>query len=168
VVLADIKKWFRYLMGKRSELQDLDAKDLLLAKAILDIHRKRTHNEFIMVPLFQIKQIHRIDREASLRTTRERADVLTAHRGAIIEKKKITREFLGEYLPSVSWIKVVKERDESYIAYEGNGRLVAMQQVFEPGDGIHVEVELYHFKNRKKILRRVNRVRKMNGLLKTV
>lgn len=165
MLIDEIKKWYRYLMGKRSELQEMDAKDLLLAKVILDIHRKRTHTEFLSVPLFHIKQIHLIDREASLRTTRERADVLTEHREKIIEKKEVTNEFLREYLPSVSAIKVVKESDTSYIAYEGNGRLVAMQQVFEPGDGISVEVELYHFKNMKKILRRVNRVRKMNGLL---
>ena len=76
----------------------------------------------------------------------------------------LTRAVLGEYLPSVSWVKVVRESENSYIAYEGNGRLAAMQRVFEPADEMLVEVEEYRFRNPAKILRRMNRVRKMNGL----
>jgi hypothetical protein len=68
-------------------------------------------------------------------------------------------------MPSISWIKVVRENDDSYIAYEGNGRLIAMQNAFAPSEKILIEVEEYHFKNSKKIIRRMNRVRRLNGLL---
>ncbi|MHC4946083.1 MAG: hypothetical protein ACYTG7_23985 [Planctomycetota bacterium] len=168
MVFANIKKFIRYLSGKRAEIQDLDARDLLLGKVILDIHRKRTHSEFILAPLDSIRLIHPINRDTSLEETRKRAAVLAGHRQEVVSKRKITRAFLAEYLPSVSWIKVVKESRRTYIAYEGNSRLLAMQQVFKPGDGIEVEVELYHFMNKKeqkKILRRVNRVRKSHGLI---
>jgi len=84
-------------------------------------------------------------------------------RNIILQKKNITRGVLGEYLPSVSWIKVVKEPDDSYISYEGNGRLAALQHVFSPSDGMSVEVEEYYFKNPKKILRRMSRIRRLNG-----
>ncbi len=70
------------------------------------------------------------------------------------EVKDLTKEVLAEYLPSVSGIKVVKNSDNYYISYEGNGRLVAMQKVFSPSDSINVEVEEYYFKNPVKILRR--------------
>jgi hypothetical protein len=38
-----------------------------------------------------------------------------------------------------------------------------MQKVFSPTDGIHVEVEEYYFKNQKKLIRRMQRVRKLNS-----
>ena len=77
----------------------------------------------------------------------------------------LTQDTLNQYLPSVSAIKVVRENENTYIAYEGNGRLAAMQRVFEAADGITVEVEQYHFNNPSKIIRRLNRVRRLNGLI---
>jgi len=62
-MLNQIKKFTRYLLGKTSELKELDSKDALLAKTVLDIHRKRTHSQFVLVPLFALKQIHAIDRD---------------------------------------------------------------------------------------------------------
>ena len=72
---------------------------------------------------------------------------------------------LAEVLPSVSWIKTVRESDQSYLTYEGNGRLAALHQVFGPEADLKVEVELYHFRRTKKIVRRLNRLRRLNGLL---
>lgn len=83
----------------------------------------------------------------------------------IFQKGCITREILAEHMPSISWIKVVKENDSSYIAYEGNGRILAMKNAFTSSDTIPVEVEEYHFKNPRKIIRRMNRVRRLNGLI---
>ena len=87
------------------------------------------------------------------------------HKEELIQQKNLTQGILNQYLPSVSGIKVVKESDQSYIAYEGNGRLVALQKVFEPADNLSIEVEEYYFKDYKKILRRINRVRKLNKLI---
>ncbi len=77
----------------------------------------------------------------------------------------MTCELLAEYLPSISWMKVVEHQSGRYIAFEGNGRLAAMQEVFSPEDGMRVEVEQYHLRNTPKIVRRLDRVRRMNGLI---
>ncbi len=117
-----------------------------------------------MVPLFALKQIHAIDRENAIKATRKRVLALEEAKAVLLQKQDITREILAEYLPSVSWIKVVKETNSSYISYEGNGRLAALQKVFSLSDEINVEVEEYFFKNPQKILRRVSGVRRLNGL----
>ncbi|MDY7031957.1 MAG: hypothetical protein SVY10_08615 [Thermodesulfobacteriota bacterium] len=165
VVGEEIKKFAWYLIGKKSEVKDLNHKDVLLAKTILDIHRKRIRSEFIFVPLFSLNPIHPINRESSLKTTAQRTEELIKHKSELIKEKNISREFLAAYMPSISWIKAVKEDDDSYITYEGNGRLAAMHQVFEPEDNMSVEIEVYHFKNNEKIIRRMNRVRRVNGLI---
>ena len=157
-------RFFRYLMGKRTEIQDLDVGDILLTKVTLDIHRKRIRKRFIHVPLFAIKRIHPLDRPNTLRVTEKRVAVLREHKEEIKAAGAIDRVAMSELLPSISWIKVVKDGEGSYIAYEGNGRLGAMQQVFDPGDMIQVEVEEYLFRRPEKILRRMNRVRRHNGM----
>ena len=163
-MLHKISKFINYLIGKRSELADLEAKDALLAKTIIDIHRKRTHSDFVIVPLFSLKQIHAIDHENAITATKNRVISLKKNKVMLLEKKTLTRDNLSEYLPSISAIKVVKQSDDYYIAFEGNGRLVAMQEVFDASDDISIEVEEYFFKNPANILSRMDRVRRLNSL----
>jgi len=157
--------FFHYLLGKKSEISDIETKDLLLAKTVLDIHRKRTHSSFILVPLLTIKPIHAIDRESAQKATLKRVELLKEVRELLLAEKNLSRKYLAEYLPSISWIKVVRDYEDTFIAYEGNGRVAALQHVFTEDDDIMVEVEEYHFKNRAKIIRRMNRVRRLNGLI---
>lgn len=163
-LIQQIRKLISYLLGKTSELGELNVKDVLLAKVVLDIHRKRSHTSFHPVALSSLKPIHVIDREASLLAVRQRTDALHSIKDRICQNGCITREILAEHMPSISWIKVVKENDDSYIAYEGNGRILAMKNAFSSSDNLQVEVEEYHFKNPKKVIRRMNRVRRLNGL----
>ncbi len=158
-------RFFSYLLGKKSELSDLDVKDIMLTKAVLDIHRKRSHKSRVSVPLFSIRKVHRLDRENSELATRQRVKMLREHKQELLEAGEMTCELLAKHLPSISWMKVVEHQPGGYIAFEGNGRLAAMQEVFSPQDGMRVEVEQYHFRNTPKIVRRLNRVRKLNGLL---
>ncbi len=160
-----IKKVVGYLLDKKSEIVDLEVKDALLAKLVIDIHRMRVSTSYIQLPLFCLKQIHAIDRENAIEATQSRVEILRAQAKDILEKKIVTKEMLGECLPSVSGIKVVKESESSYIAFEGNGRLVALQEVFQETDGIEVVVEEYRFKSPGKILRRIRRVRRYNNLV---
>ncbi len=146
-------------------MADLEAKDVLLAKTVLDIHRKRTHSAFVFVPLSTIMPIHAIDRKSALVATQGRVETLTEKKGELCKKGKITKDRLAEYLPSISWIKVVRESSDCLIAYEGNGRLAALQIVFCEDDNILIEVEEYYFRNPLKILHRMNRVRRLNGLI---
>ena len=162
---SKVKNFINYLVEKKSEVKDLEAKDALLAKVVLDIHRKRTHSDFKLVPLFDLKQIHAIDRENAISSTQNRIEQLESNKNTLLKQQSLTGTVLSEYLPSISAIKVIKEKENSYIAFEGNGRLVALQTVFDPSDEIQVEVEEYHFKNQVKIVRRMNRVRKMNKLI---
>lgn len=164
-MFSKIQQFFDYLLGKRSELKDLDLKDAVMAKVILKIHRTRTHKEEIQVPLHHVVQLHKLDRENSMAATKARVDTLTEHKEALLDDPIFTRERLMEYLPSVSGIKVVQESPECYIAYEGNGRLAALQTVFNEADGIQLEVEEYHFKNSAKVLKGLNKVRRMNGFI---
>lgn len=143
----------------------MDERDALLAKVIMDIHRTKSHSEFNTVPLFALFQVHPINREGSLKTTNERAEIIKRHKEELLGVKIFTREILGKFLPSVSWIKVVQEKEGTYIAFEGNGRLVAMQNVFSPEDDIQVEVEHYVFKDSQQIVEELNRVRAAHNLL---
>jgi hypothetical protein len=163
-IAVELRKIISYLVVKKFEVQELDLKDVVLAKAILDVHRKRTRKEMTTVPLFSIRQIHMLDRENALQATHQRLKTLQACKEELLQAGKITCDVLARFMPSVSWIKVVQDRPGGYLAFEGNGRIAAMQEVFTPSDGIDVEVEQYHFRNTRKIVRRLNRVRRLNGL----
>jgi hypothetical protein len=160
-----MRRFLSYLAGKKSEVKELDIKDVVLAKTILDIHRKRTRKEMTMVPLFSIRPIHVLDRESALLATRQRLKMLRARKEELLKAEKITCDALARFMPSVSWIKVVQDQPGGYLAFEGNGRIAVLQEVFNPSDGLEVEVEQYHFRNLRKIVRRLNRVRRFNGLL---
>jgi hypothetical protein len=163
-VIRSLRRFGSYLLGKTEEVQDLDLKDLLMAKVILDIHRTRTHKEFVFLPLGHLKPIHRLDRPNAIRATEARVEALRPHLERLVATGRLTCDDLAEILPSVSWIKAVRENDESYLTYEGNGRLAALHGVFGKDADLEVEVELYHFRKAKKIVRRLNRLRRLNGL----
>jgi hypothetical protein len=164
-VIRNLRRLGAYLVGKSDEFQDLDLKDLLMAKVILDIHRSRTSKELVFLPLAKLKPIHKLDRPNAIRATEARVEALGPHCESLLAAGRLTCDDLAEVLPSVSWIKVVQEDDRSYLAYEGNGRLAALHRVFGPDAELEVEVELYHFRASKKIVRRLNRLRRLNGLL---
>ena len=160
---ATLSKWWHYLLGKRSEVAQMDYKDAYLAKVVLDIHRKRSGKRVVRVPLARLEPIHRIDRENAMRATRERVDALRPHRDALLATRLLDGEALQTILPSVSCIKVVQD-GERWLAFEGNGRLYAMREVFAPEDGMQVEVEEYVFDDARSIRRRMQRVRALNRL----
>lgn len=160
---ATISKWWHYLLGKRGELAHMDHKDAYMAKVVMDIHRKRTGKILVRVPLAQLEPIHRIDRDSALRSARERADALRTHRDALLATKLLDSETLQTIIPSVSQIKVVRDGDR-WLAFEGNGRLYAMREVFAPEDGMQLEVEEYVFADARSIRRRLQRVRRLNRL----
>ena len=162
-MLTTIATWWHYLLGKRGELAQMDYKDAYMAKVVMDIHRKRTGKRMTRVPLAQLSPIHRIDRDSALRTMHERADALRTHRDALLAKKLLDSEALQAIIPSVSQIKVVQHGDR-WLAFEGNGRLYAMREVFADQDGMQVEVKEYVFDNPRSIQRRLRRVRRLNRL----
>ena len=151
-----------YLDDKKSELIDLRFRDALLAKAVTDIHRYTDKTYMLYVPLTAITPIHCIDRESAIDKVNKRAAILAEHKQALLQIGKLDKESLLQYLPSVSGIKVIKEKEGSYISFEGNGRVAAFKQVFDENDAIELEVEEYQLTDYEKILRRVDRVRRRN------
>lgn len=160
---AIIATWWQYLLGKRGELAALDHKDAYMAKVIMDIHRKRSGKRLTRVALAQLEPIHRIDRESALRTAQQRAEALRAHRERLLTTKLLDSNALQAIIPSVSQIKVVQDGDR-WLAFEGNGRLYAMHEVFSADDGMQVEVEEYLFHDPRSLQRRLRRVRRLNRL----
>ncbi len=158
-----LRTWWQYLLSKRSEVAQMDYKDAYMAKVVLDIHRMRREKRLTHVPLAQLEPIHRIDRESALRTTDERTAALRAHRDALLAAKMLDGEALQAIIPSVSQIKVVRD-GERWLAFEGNGRLYAMREVFNSEDGMRVEVEEYVFDDPRRIQRRLHKILKLNRL----
>ena len=159
-----IKNIFRYIFSKKDELKDLNKKDVLLAKFMLDVGRKTKETEFRQAMLYDIVSIHILDRKNALAKLDERAAILAGHRVKLKEKRNVDREFLKDYLPSISWIKAIETKEGKYISFEGNGRLEAFKKIFSEEDNLSVEIEVYKFRAQKKMLKRANRIRKYNGL----
>lgn len=162
---SSFKKFISYLWGKRSELGGLSEKDGLLAKLVLDIHRKRSQTSFEVIKLAQLNPIHPINRDNAIAAAKKRTAVLEDSKAVLLKKRVLSCETLQRYIPSVSAIKVVQISESEYVCFEGNGRLYSLQEVFEKSDTMEVEVEKYHFNNMKKMTRRVNRVRRLHGFI---
>jgi hypothetical protein len=161
-----ILNFLRYLLGKSSDLRDLDRNDVLLGKVVLDIHRKKREANMAFVPIDQILPIHPIDREEAIETMQKRADAVGQHRKEIEAEGEISREFLHQFLPSVYDIKVVDLGDGQFVSFEGNGRLAALKEGLGPDANLPVEVECYRFDDKalRKLRRRIDKVRRGNGL----
>ncbi|ALN65172.1 hypothetical protein GLA29479_4335 [Lysobacter antibioticus] len=161
--MSALRRWWLYLLGKRSEVAALDYKDAYMAKVVMDIHRLRSGKAQAMVPLRALQPIHRIDRESALQATHARAQALRARREELLARGRLDLASLNEIIPSVSQIKVVRD-GERWLAFEGNGRLYAMREAFGEDSGLTVEVEEYRFDRPHKILRRLRKVRRLNAL----
>ena len=154
-----------YLIDKRSELSQLKYKDVLLSKAVLDIHRKKVSKQHQYIELAKLKPIHAIDRGHALQQLQQRSEQLQQHRDAFIHQQYLSRDFLMQYLPSISGFKAVKVGAD-FVTFEGNGRLLALQQAFHDcSPPLYVQVQLYQVRQSKKIQRRVSRVRRYNQLI---
>lgn len=161
----DISAFFKYLARKKSDVARMNESDALLAKVVLDIHRKRTGTEMVFVPLKAIGPIHPVDRGIAAEDVSKRAEIVSENKAEILETRKISSDWLSAHIPSVSNIKVVEIRAGDFVSFEGNGRLEALRRVFKDEADVTVEVEQYIFRpsDRTTIARRVNRVRRWNG-----
>lgn len=161
---SKITNFIHYLLNKRSEIKDLRYKDMLMSKVILKIHKQKADKTIEMVPFQSILLLHRLDRENSLITVLKRIKALEYHKNELLNSKQLTKEKLQEIIPSVSAIKVVSSNNNQFIAFEGNGRIFAMQHVFNNIPDIFVEVEVYNLAKPEKIIKSLNRIRRINNL----
>jgi len=151
-----------YLYEKRSELRRMRFRDLLLAKAVADIHRHCVRQQNRLVPIWSIDPIHGLDRAPALVKLKARTEVLESRWKEILRHQPLTRSLLLNILPSVSGIKVIYADKNRFIGFEGNGRLAALKEVCTRQDELSTEVEVYRRKQPAKVLRRVRRVLKRN------
>jgi hypothetical protein len=162
--ITKTKQFLHYLWDKKSEISELDEKDILLSKLIMDIHRTRTCHKIIQADLFAIYPVHPLNRPNSIKATEKRVAILKQVQEEFRQTKNINRETLHTHLPSVSGVKVVRTTGQTFISFEGNGRIAALQTVFLPEDHLTIEVEEYIFKKPTSILKQMNTLRDMHHL----
>lgn len=143
----------------------MDHRDALLAEVNLIIYRKVLDKTNEMVCLKDLKYIHKLERDNALVRLQERIEVLQKHKDNILINNTISADSMTEYLPSISLIKVVKDQFGHYLIFEGNGRIAAIKDVFDNHKEIFIEVQEFHFKNKKSILKKLHYLMKINGLL---
>lgn len=160
-----IGRFFNYLLGKKSEINDLDYKDAVLAQANLRIYTRCINKTTERVPLKYLKYVHPLDRDNSKAVLGQRVEALEMHKEQILEDGVISMDKLIDVIPSISHIKVVEANGKNFIAFEGNGRIAALKEVFGDREDLLVEVQQYHFRNKRPIIRKLNQLRKLNGLI---
>jgi len=157
------QSFFRYLIAKKSEVKDFQFKDLLLAKTVIDIHRHKIDTRLQYVELDRLVSIHAIDRKNAIKSLQQRCRQLKKNRTDIVKAGDISKQQILDYMPSISGIKVVKVGN-TWVAFEGNGRLEAFKSVFKHVNNIRLEVEVFVVDAQAKICRRVRRVQRYNRL----
>jgi hypothetical protein len=158
--------FLRYLRGKRHELRHLDANDLWTYFTVASLYWHTVRTECRLVPLDTIKLLHpiRTVRSTAIDLLEDRIKVLTAYRRDIIETGRVDRGLQDACMPSVSPINVLAEDTSNYIAFEGNGRLVAIRRVVVGIPGVLVEVVVYYPTNHELCVGRLRHIRTMYGM----
>ncbi len=163
-LLNKIQNIFHYLLYKKSEFKEMKYKDILLIKLVLQIYREKTSSKQIWIPLYNLKSIHKIDRDNAIKLNKKRVSILNSNKPPLLDSHRISKESIHKYMPSITNIKVIQESEHTYVVFEGNSRIEALQQVFSRNEPILIEVECYSFHNPKLIQQQINSIRKLNGL----
>jgi hypothetical protein len=104
-LFSRILKIAEYLLGKRSELNRINHNDALLAKVVLDIHRKRVESEIVSLPLHSIRPIHPIDRGEALKSKENRVRIVEGSKNEISASGKITLALSSiEHPMKMNWL----------------------------------------------------------------
>ncbi len=129
-------------MQKAPEIKHLNKNDLLLAKVVARIQAEKVSQSTVYIPLDKIKLIHPINRDTAKDKLAGRVRALESAKENILKEGKISKELQEKYIPSATWIKVVEMPTGEYVAWEGNGRVAALKEVFEDFQ-LRVEVEIF-------------------------
>jgi len=158
----ECRRLWNWIWGKRHEAKDLDHRDVFMGHIVLEILQTSKKNAFVSIPLFQLKPIHPTNNRATtVKATRERAEKIKAYKADLLNVKMISKERLAELMPSATYIRAIKDADESYATFEGNGRVAALKEVFTPEDDIQIEVDVYYPKKLKRSQKKIKKLRKM-------
>jgi hypothetical protein len=159
-MLYRVKRAINWLLQKAPELKHLSVADALLAKVVMDIQRESKEKKTISVALISVYQIHPINRETALKKIEDRMQKIAANKEAIIKNNNhISNDILIQTMPSVTPIRVVTYK-EGYIAFEGNGRVVALKKAF-PDTPFTLEVEHYILDKDSRIYTDLDKLQKL-------
>ena len=157
-----IQRLVEYVSGKRSEIKQMDHRDLYAAKVITEIQARKHSETTRVLPIEDILYFHPINRESALEKVREREQVIRQYESELREQGVLTKEWMREHLSSLTYCKVVPYGDK-FVAYEGNGRLMAIRNVIP--EGIGIEVDYIDIPN--SLERKIRKVRQKNGIEST-
>ncbi len=90
---------------------------------------------------------------------RDRAKSLMPVRDRLLREGAISNEMLIEFMPSVSPIQVIPFEGK-YLAFEGNGRLASLQEVFK-GKEMMLDVEEFKISDNSQILEDIKKLQEI-------
>ncbi len=155
--LHRLKEW---LLNKTPELKHLSMSDALLAKIVIDIKRESQIHAFKAVSLDSLAPIHPINRETALDKVDLRAKAIIDHKEKIARGGHISNAIMEEIMPSVSPIQAIPFHSK-HLVFEGNGRLAALQRVFNGSDNITIEIDEFLIPSDSRIFEDIQKLQKM-------
>lgn len=164
-LFEEIKRLFNWLWAKRSEAAQLDYRDAFMGHLVLEIMQTSIKNEFKLIKLHESRAIHPTDnRENTIKATNERAELIREQKETLLQNPMFSKEVIAELMPSATYIRAIEDGKGGYFTFEGNGRVAALKQVFDPQDEVEIEVDLYHPKKLKRSQKKIRKLRKMHRM----
>ena len=157
------KIFLEWLVNKIPEGTRLGKNDVLLANIVLRVNREATSKGLRPVLLSAIKQIHPLDRGPAAKKMRERVEIFRKHKEEIVQDGHISTQKLNEFAPSITLIRTGFYQDY-FVAFEGNSRVAALQEVFAGKRDITVDVEVFTLPKDSSMLKDISQLRKRYGL----
>lgn len=154
-----------YYADKLRELKELDASApyAVALRGLIMSTTKEVKKE--LIPLTLLKPIHPITRGAALEKLEKRTKALQQLPQASDSHVHLDEVTLNTIMPSKNSMRAIRADNGDSVVFDGNGRLVAIQQAFaEKQQYVMVEVEM-HYSNSKLLQKTLKKVRTMRNVL---
>ncbi|MBS1971056.1 MAG: hypothetical protein JSU04_12150 [Bdellovibrionales bacterium] len=154
-----------YYADKMRELKELDssAPYAVALRGLIMSTTKEVKKE--LIPLSQLKPIHPITRGAALEKLDKRTKALQTLPQAADTHIHLDENTLNSIMPSKNSMRAIRADNGDAVVFDGNGRLVAIQQAFaEKQQDVMVEVEM-HYSKSKLLQKTLKKVRQMRNVL---
>ncbi len=164
---SELTRLWNWCFSKKDEVFELSYKDAFMAHIVLEIMTNPSNQEFVYAPLNDLHSIHPVDnRENTIEATKKRTAIVEKEKTRLLALKQINKETIAEILPSATYIRAVKNGENGYYTFEGNGRVAALQNVLSSSDGITIELDLFTPRKPRRVLRYIRKLRKLHGMKK--
>lgn len=154
-----------YYADKMREIKELDASAPYAVALRGLIMTRATKVTMELVPLTLLKPIHPITRGAALEKLAKRTKALQEIPEAKAELIRLDEATLNTVMPSKNSMRAILADNGDVVVFDGNGRLVAIQNAFaEKQQNVLVEVEMHH-SNSRLLQKALKKVRTMRNVL---